>query len=317
MNHGYDVIGDLHGEAAALKRLLEKMGYSLTAGGVYAHEGARMAVFVGDFVDRGPEQLEVLSIVRKMLSAGTAHAVMGNHELNAIAWATSDGAGGYMRPRTEKNRRQHARFLEQAGENGPGHREAVEFFKTLPPWFEVEGLRVAHACWHQPSVDLLRPYLDYRGRLADERLHAALRPDSLIGEAVDILLKGPELELPEGRTFLDKDGHERSAVRVKWWDPDATTYRKAAILMDDGIGDLPDQTLTEDFRYTGDVPVLFGHYWMAGEPFLTNGKAACVDFSVARSGGYLSAYRWSGERVLTADNLVHVPAAEPDVRLTP
>jgi hypothetical protein len=310
MDYGYDVIGDLHGEADALHRLLARMDYRRTDGGVYAHEGPRMAVFVGDFVDRGPDQMEVLSIVRKMISAGTAHAVMGNHELNAIAWATPDGAGGYMRPRTDKNRRQHARFLEQAGEDGPGHRDALNFFKTLPLWFEVPGLRVVHACWHGPSVDLIRPLLDGRGRVRDDAWPEALRWTSGAGAAIEILTKGPELELPEGRTFRDKDGHERSAVRVKWWDPDASTYKRAAIVMDDGVGELPDTPLEEDFRYREDVPVIFGHYWMAGDPALANDRATCVDFSVAKPGGNLSAYQWSGERMLTEANLVHVPAAE-------
>jgi hypothetical protein len=55
------------------------------------------------------------------------------------------------------------------------------------------------------------------------------------------------------------------------------------------------------------TPVLFGHYWMQSEPTITNSRAACLDFSVARS-GYLTAYRWSGERELSSYHLVYVPA---------
>ena len=311
MDYGYDIVGDIHGEADALHRLLAKMDYRQTSGGVYAHRGARMVVFVGDFVDRGPEQKEVLDIVRKMISAGTAHAVMGNHELNAIAWATPDGFGGHVRPRNEKNRHQHAQFLDQVGEDSSDHREAVGFFKTLPLFFEANGLRVIHACWHQPSMDIVRPHLDRKGRLTEGGLLTALDHRSKIGDAIETLLKGPDIALPEGRSFLDNGGHLRRHVRIRWWDPEATTYRKAAVVMDDGVGELPDDPIGEDYRYAGETPVVFGHYWMAGEPFLTNDKAACVDFSVARPGGSLSAYRWSGEQVLTPDNLVHVPAAEP------
>jgi hypothetical protein len=42
--------------------------------------------------------------------------------------------------------------------------------------------------------------------------------------AVDVLLKGPELELPHGKTFRDKDGHERHHVRQCWWDDGAKSF---------------------------------------------------------------------------------------------
>jgi hypothetical protein len=53
--------------------------------------------------------------------------------------------------------------------------------------------------------------------------------------------------------------------------------------------------------------VFFGHYWLNGSPGITASNAACLDFSVAKE-GYLTAYRWSGERELTADSLISVPA---------
>ncbi len=311
MGFGYDIVGDIHGNKDALERLLEKLGYSSTAGGVWGHPD-RMAIFVGDFVDRGPEQLGTLDLVRRMISAGTAHAVMGNHEFNAIGYATEDGAGSHMRARTEKNRAQHEAFLREVGEDSAPHRETIAFLKTLPFFFETEGLRVVHACWHQPSVDAVRPYLDRQGLLPEAWWPTALRKESKLGYAVDVLLKGPELDLPDGRTFVDKDGHERAAVRVKWWDLGATTYRRAAITVPgDAVGDLPDERLKRDFRYWDGKPVFFGHYWMTGEPVLSSECAACVDFSVARPDGYLTAYRWSGERTLSPENLVFVPANEP------
>ena len=41
----------------------------------------RMGVFVGDFVDRGPRNLDVLDTVMRMVAAGSAKAVIGNHDL--------------------------------------------------------------------------------------------------------------------------------------------------------------------------------------------------------------------------------------------
>jgi hypothetical protein len=125
--------------------------------------------------------------------------------------------------------------------------------------------------------------------------------------AADILMKGPEQRLPPGMTFTDQSGHERPQVRVRWWDPVATTFKRAAIGIDDMLDELPDCELPTDFRYLDNTPVLFGHYWMPGVPKITFPTAACLDFSVARK-GYLTAYRWSGERELSNENLVYVPA---------
>ena len=61
-------IGDIHGYAHVLRRLLTKLGYA-ESHGVFRH-GSRKAIFVGDFVDRGPAQREVLKIARRMCDAG-------------------------------------------------------------------------------------------------------------------------------------------------------------------------------------------------------------------------------------------------------
>ena len=93
---GFDVIGDIHGHPIALDRLLAALGYTLRDS-VYRHP-ARTVVFAGDFVDRGPRQRAVLRVARAMVEADSAAAVMGNHEFNAIAWATPDSEGGFLRP---------------------------------------------------------------------------------------------------------------------------------------------------------------------------------------------------------------------------
>ena len=80
---GYDVIGDIHGYADALRRLLIKLGYT-EVDGAFRHE-SRKAIFVGDFVDRGPEQREVLRIARAMCEAETAFALLGN----SFNWQTN------------------------------------------------------------------------------------------------------------------------------------------------------------------------------------------------------------------------------------
>lgn len=302
---GFDGVGDVHGYADTLVRLLEALGYS-AVDGVFRHP-TRTAVFVGDFIDRGPGQREALRIARAMVAAGAARAVMGNHEFNAVGFATPDGDGGHLRPHTEKNRAQHIGFLDQIGEDSPDHRDAVAWFATLPLWLDLGGLRVVHACWSAASQAALAGWIDEDARLSPRGFAEASRPGAAAYAAVDTLLKGPEARLPGGRAFHDKDGHPRHEARLRWWDPGADTFRKSALGMAGREAEPPDLPVPIDRLYDGATPVLFGHYWMSGEPHVLKPNAACLDFSVA-NGAPLVAYRWSGEAALVNDNLVWVAA---------
>lgn len=85
----FDLIGDVHGCRAELETLLGELGYRLDRDerarpiGA-AHPDARVAVFVGDLVDRGPDTPGVLRLVMGMVAAGTALCVAGNHEFKLV-----------------------------------------------------------------------------------------------------------------------------------------------------------------------------------------------------------------------------------------
>ena len=112
----YDIIGDIHGHSRSLVALLGKLGYIKEAG-VYRHPSRKM-IFLGDFVDRGDFQCEVLDIVRPMVESGAALSVMGNHEFNAIAYYTpKTGSDGYLRAHSDKNTKQHKEFLRAYGDS--------------------------------------------------------------------------------------------------------------------------------------------------------------------------------------------------------
>lgn len=303
---GYDIIGDIHGHAEVLRRLLQKMDYR-EDGGVFRHPD-RQVIFVGDFIDRGPEQREVLRIASSMCDTGTAQAVMGNHEFNALGWAEPDGNGDFLRPHSANNTEQHAEFLRQIGEGSAAHEQALAWFRTLPVWLDLPGLRVVHACWHPPAQEVLRTCLDRSHSFTRAGLREASRRGSQAWDAAEVLLKGPEALLPDGLAFEDKQGHTRHHARLRWWDPDATTLRKAALGMEGSETNLPDLSVTTDYHYAEKIPVLFGHYWLRGTPVISGDYAACLDFSVAK-GGALAGYRWSGEGVLLPDNIIHVSAA--------
>jgi predicted MPP superfamily phosphohydrolase len=103
----YDLIGNIHGYASELKALLAKMDYQVIDG-IWQHP-ERKVIFLGDFVDRVPVQIETVHIARTMVESGNALAVMGNHEYDAVAWATPDPQNPeqYLRRRTDKNWNQH------------------------------------------------------------------------------------------------------------------------------------------------------------------------------------------------------------------
>jgi hypothetical protein len=142
-----------------------------------------------------------------MCEASAVKAVMGNHEFNAIGWAAQKKEGGFLRSHSAKNANQHAKFLGQLGKNSPRHKDAIGWFRTLPVWLDLPGL---------------------------------YRHGSVAHSAVEILLKGPEERLPAGIHFADKDGHRREEVRLRWWDQDATTFRKAALGMEGREDEIPD-----------------------------------------------------------------------------
>ncbi|MEA3107234.1 MAG: hypothetical protein QOI88_1839 [Gammaproteobacteria bacterium] len=303
----FDIIGDIHGEFDKLISLLGVLGYS-ESGGLWRHSG-RTAVFVGDLIDRGPKQLETVELVRGMVEAGAARCVLGNHEFNAIAWVTPDPdrPGHFLRDHHKPgNRAQHQAFLDVV-EGTPRQKEVTDWFKTLPLWLDLDGLRVVHACWHEESMNVLRPVLRPNHSLTDAAILFASREGHPVFNALEVVCKGPEVPLPPGISFVDKGGKVRHEVRVRWWQDDLSTYRKAAIGPPGDMAMIPDVPLPEEWKghpYAG-PPVLFGHYWFTGKPAVISPRFACLDYSVARDGP-LVAYRWDGEPELANDKMAWV-----------
>ncbi len=76
----FDIIGDVHGCGLELDLLLRRLGWRVGAGRPEHPEG-RIAVFVGDLVDRGPSSVAILRLVMAMVEAEVALAVPGNHDV--------------------------------------------------------------------------------------------------------------------------------------------------------------------------------------------------------------------------------------------
>ena len=313
----YDVIGDIHGNADKLKGLLAKLEYTLAAqpntGATYfAPPAGHRAVFIGDLIDRGTQEVETLNIVFAMIDAGVADAVMGNHEYNALAYATLDETaadGSYLREHNTTHYRQHKEFLDEVPFGSEAHRYWLARLYELPLWLETEHACFVHACWHQDKMQVLQPLLTEDNCLTPEALQRTGQKDSAEYDALERVLKGVEMPLPGGLTFTDKDGAVRSRVRVQWW-LDVLNGRRIVDIARAPSSDLlqlPADAIAKeiDFNLQTDKPVFIGHYWLTGKPAPLSKQVVCTDYSAAGR-GYLTAYQLDTNNPLplSADNFV-------------
>jgi hypothetical protein len=326
---GYDIIGDVHGCADKLVGLLKKLGYEERRG-VYRHP-ERQAIFVGDLIDRGEDQVKTLALVRAMVDAGDAQIAMGNHEVNAISYATPNPEipGEFMRPRSEKNRAQHKAFTDQVQVYAGLYAQSVEWFKSMPLYLDLDGLRVVHACWSDSSIRTLERWVTPGNPMpTDFVVRANLRGTSE-HDAIEVSLKGPELGLKRygQKRFTDPGGQLRNEARIRWWSAKASTL--------DEVAEIPEGARTEEdspypplpkteckecepYRYGATKPVFYGHYWRDWAPknpldWTTN--TACVDFS-AGNGGPLVAYRWDGESEINPRHYIEHPETRRTISRT-
>lgn len=301
----YDIIGDIHGHSEPLVKLLTDLGYVERHGAFRSPDPNRVVIFLGDIIDRGPDQLGSIDIVRRMMDAGSANCLMGNHEHAAIGWLLPDPRkpGEFMRVHSDKNSRQHSVFLEQMGSDQATKKDVLKWMETLPLYLDLPEIRCVHACWQPGVINELRGLTGGKGLLDGQVLFDSYCSGHDTRELIDITIRGREVDLPPGVSFIDSDGVEREKSRVRWWTGE--TPEKLRDLIVDDIDTDADADPTSIFVNLDDPdprPVFFGHYWMQGVPRLMTDKAACLDFSVA-AGGNLCAYSWRGETALDPDNL--------------
>jgi hypothetical protein len=306
----FDLIGDIHGHYDKLVHLLLHLGYH-PHGLSFHHPEGRRIIFLGDYIDRGPKVRQVLHLVRAMVESGDAFAIMGNHEYNAILYHEPDGRGDWLRPRRLDRDSGLRVSLAQFAEHMDEWAEWLEWMKRLPLFLDFGGLRAVHACWDLQRIPRLMGQ-----SLADPAfLHASARRFSPEHRAVENILKGPEMRLPEGCLFQDKVGIQRDSVRVRWWDLPAQARISQLALPEpfDAPGDAQPHEIRRVPCYGPDEPPVFcGHYWLPPHhpraPLAPN--IACLDFSAARGDHPLVAYRWQGEALL---NPAHFSPAAPAI----
>ncbi|MDE0425123.1 MAG: polynucleotide kinase-phosphatase [Candidatus Poribacteria bacterium] len=139
----FDIIGDVHGCFDELVELLQKLGYKISTQPdgdtiVEPPEG-RKAVFVGDYVDRGPKVAEVLRLIMRMHEMGAAICVPGNHDVKLVR---------ALRGRNVKRTHGLAESLAQLAEESTEFKTQIaEFLDGLVSHYVLDDAKlvVAHA----------------------------------------------------------------------------------------------------------------------------------------------------------------------------
>jgi len=307
----YDLIGDVHGCAKSLERLLKKMGYQHQRG-CFRHPN-RQVVFVGDIVDRGPRIREALHIVKDMVDQGQAEIVLGNHEYNAMCYCTEgreNSGRQYLRDHNARNHRLIHETLVQFEHHKQEWQEFLAWFHEIPLFLEKPNFRMVHACWDDEAIKRLKEHFTSHC-VTKEFLYKSVVQGSFEGNLVDKLTRGTALDLPEGEVIIGKDGFSRRMFRTKFWNEQPEIYSDVVFQPDP----LPDEMVNRPLSaiekqrllsYSKDqLPVFVGHYWMSGEPEIIQSNVACLDYSAVKYGKLL-AYRMGDEKVLNSENFIWV-----------
>ncbi|MAR92227.1 MAG: metallophosphoesterase [Pseudomonadota bacterium] len=313
---GYDVIGDVHGCADSLERLLTRLGYH-PAADCWRHP-RRKAVFVGDIIDRGPQIRRAMRLVRAMVDRGQAYLVLGNHEYNAVIYSlpTQAAVPEPLRRYYRRLRYQLHATLEDYRLHLEEWRDLIHWLRERPIFLEFPHFRVVHACWDPRRIAQAAACHEGRVLQDDEFLAQSVIPATEPNRVVERLLKGTDLALPAGKTLVGSDGVRRSRFRTKFWSGSPQTYGDVVFQPDALPAELASQPLSAAERqrllqYDRDQKVLFvGHYWCQGLPRIIHENIACLDYSAVKH-GLLVAYRMGPEQRLNNEQFVWVQSNPP------
>lgn len=303
----YDIIGDVHGHASLLKKLLKALGYTKGKDGYYHPD--RKAIFVGDFLNRGPEIRQTLALIRTMVDNGHAFAVLGNHEINNILFYLKDEKSNQLLRKRGKRYFSVTETIQEFAAYPEEWKEHRKWLRRLPLFLELDGIRVAHAYWSDRHIERIKASLPPRKIPRSVFRNLILEPMSPLSQAILQTSRGVHFVLPKDLRISDNKGRMHSFFRIKWWElPVGQTFADFSY---ESKFDLPAYTIPPEIYPEYDLygnnnpPMFFGHYCRGEGPQILSNNLCCVDscVNVSRT---LAAYRWSGEATLLSENLVVV-----------
>lgn len=166
-----DVIGDVHGLADGLQALLTKLGYDAA----FQHPEGRKLCFLGDLVDRGPQSLAVLDLVRAIVAQGH-YCVKGNHDNNLALGLR----GQPLRSQVTRETLHHV--LVQGGDYP---QKIQHFIEGLPTYYRYGDYILCHGDieWFDPIEQPTREHI--YGRC---RIHETHDTDGIFRQTTDLTL---------------------------------------------------------------------------------------------------------------------------------
>jgi hypothetical protein len=251
-------------------------------------------------IDRGPDSVATVEIIRHLVEAGVAQMILGNHELNVLERLEKEGNGWIeehtLRPDGWFDRGVRVDFASRQA-TAQEQAEIRSFFATLPLVLESDALRVVHAAWDTAAIAAARDapdlasFLALRSEpaethaladaptseaLADPEVPVSFHPElarrlllEQNGRPAKVITSGRERCIPDGTAPRFTGGKWRMLERDAWWEHDGDERK-----------------------------VVFGHYWrrrpgakgdgrteaLSGIPplawFGDRDQAFCVDYSV-------------------------------------
>jgi len=242
-----------------------------------------------------------------MTDAGFAHTILGNHEYSAILYHIKDSSGMYLSRHIAGNRTQIQSTLTAFKGFQAEWRDHLKWLRTLPFFIDLGHIRIAHAYWNDDDISFLRSFLP-EGRLKKDFLRAIHELHHPAATIIYKTLKGLEYHCPNDLIVKCSKGMSRTMFRMNWWEsPENKTFRELS------FGNkfiLPDYTVPVQIAPTfepytpGQPPVFIGHYCLSEGAEIFQENICCVDSCVVS--GQLTAYRWSGEKLLKGENLISV-----------
>lgn len=298
----YDIIGDVHGYAQLLKKMLLELGYKKTSTG-YSHPN-RKAVFVGDFINRGPSIRKTIRIIRTMVENGNAFTILGNHEINIIISHIKN-----KNNLLQQNDISELKTVNEFREYPEEWNDHVKWLRTLPLFLELEGLRVVHACWSDEAVEFVKQNIP-PGKIKKEVFKQLNKtPGSPVARYIWLLTKGLQFKLPGDMKIISNKGISPRSFRMRWWEqPEEKTFEELSFENKYELPHytVPPQILPDGLPYPEDAPpVFFGHYCRNNGPHIIKHNVCCIDSCVNGSKSLL-AYRWDGESTLSESKLLKV-----------
>lgn len=303
----YDIIGDVHGHASLLKKLLLKMGYVKTNGS-YSHP-SRKAIFVGDFINRGPEIRKTIRIIRAMVENGDALAILGNHELNAIIYNLKDKEGFRFVKEPHKYFLSLFKTINEYSLNSLEWKQHLKWMRSLPLYLDLGDIRIVHACWSDKAIEIVDSIRE-DGKIRKKTFKKIQRnSDSELNQSIWLLTKGVNLKMPGDLKIVNNKGISPRSFRTRWWEKPANkTFKQMSF---ESKFELPSYTipyeiLPKTYPYPKDSPIVFfGHYCRGKGPHILKPNVCCVDSCVTGSKTLL-AYQWDGEKQLSEKKLIRV-----------